>query len=100
MRTVPLGIRLTLALLCICFEAAPQNRRITVTGVLIRAMAIGGESTGWRIQLEYEVSLGSKQVDSIEVDSHDRQQLEKLEKKRISATGQLSRRNGVETGDR
>lgn len=100
MRIVRVGAGLTLALLCMCFEAIPRDQKLTVTGKLIRAVAIGGESTGWAIQLESEISIQGKQVDSIEVDSYEGKKLENLENKRVRATGKLSYRHGVETGDR
>ncbi len=100
MRIIRVGAGLTLALLCMCFEAIPQGQKLTVTGKVIRVMAIGGESTGWAIQLESEISINGKQVDSIEVDSHGSNKLEKLENKHVTATGTPSHRHGVETGDR
>jgi hypothetical protein len=63
-------------------------------------MAIGGESTGWAIQLESEITVDSKQVNSIEVDYLETKKLEKLENKRVRVTGRFSHRHGVETGDR
>jgi heat shock protein HslJ len=74
-------------------------QKITVTGKLTRVMAIGGESTGWAIQLDSEVAVEGKQVSSIEVYSRKTKTLEKLENKRVAATGSLSHRQGVETGE-
>jgi heat shock protein HslJ len=91
---------LSLALLCICFEASPQEQKRTVAGKLIRAMAIGGESTGWAIQFESEVNIEGKQLTSIQVDSSNVKTLQKLENKHVEATGTLFHRRGVETGDR
>jgi hypothetical protein len=54
---------------------------MTVTGKLARVMAIGGESTGWTIQLDSEAAIDGKQVNSIEVDSRKTKRLEKLENK-------------------
>ena len=100
MRIVRIGVGLTVALSCICFETTAQEPKITVTGRLIRALAIGGESTGWVIQVESEISIDGKRVNSIEVDSHDIEKLKKLENKRVRASGKLSHRHGVETGNR
>ncbi len=100
MRIVQIGAGLALALLSICFEAIAPSQKLTVTGKLIRVMAIGGESTGWTIQLESEISIDGKQVDSIEVASHESKELEKLENKRVRATGKLSERHGMETRNR
>jgi heat shock protein HslJ len=63
-------------------------------------MAIGGETTGWVIQLESEITIKGKQVDSIELDYHKTSKLEKLQNQRVQVVGTLSHRQGVETGDR
>jgi hypothetical protein len=100
MRIALTGMSLTLALLCVCFEASPQVEKTTVTGKLILATAIGGESTGWMIQLESALNIDGKQVDSIEIDSPEFDKLEQLQHRRVRATGKLSHRRGVEGGDR
>jgi heat shock protein HslJ len=63
-------------------------------------MALGGESTGWALQLESEATIDGKQVSSIEVDYPKAEKLEKLDNKRVTATGTISHRHGVETGER
>jgi heat shock protein HslJ len=100
MRSARIGIGLTLAICCICFMAAPQEQNITVRGQLTRAMAIGGESTGWAIQLDSETNIDGKQVHSIEIQTQDISQLESLQDKRVRATGKIVHRRGVETGNR
>jgi hypothetical protein len=100
MRIARIGTGLTLVLFCICLSAEMPAQKITVTGKLTRVMAIGGESTGWAIQLDSEATIDSKQVTSIEVDSRKTKRLEKLENKHVEATGALSHRQGVETGER
>jgi heat shock protein HslJ len=89
-----------LALLCICFAATAQEQKITATGKLVRAMAIGGESTGWTIQLDSEIDIGGKQVHSIEVASQDATKLKQFENKHVRASGTISHRHGVERRDR
>jgi hypothetical protein len=50
MRLLRIPTMMHLLLLCICLRAAAQEQKpITVTGKLVRVMAIGGESTGWSI---------------------------------------------------
>jgi heat shock protein HslJ len=100
MRIARIGTGLTPVLLCICLYAKTPAQEMTVTGKLTRAMAIGGESTGWTIQLDSEAAIDGKQVNSIEVDSRKTKRLEKLENKHVEATGLLSHRQGVETGER
>ncbi|HMJ61436.1 MAG TPA: META domain-containing protein [Bryobacteraceae bacterium] len=89
-----------LALFCICFTLISAEQKRTVTGKLTRVMAIGGESTGWAIQLESEINLDGKPVHSIEANSTEIKKFEALENKRVRATGTISHRHGVERGDR
>jgi heat shock protein HslJ len=62
-------------------------------------MTIGGESTGWIVELESATTIDGKQVNSIQVSYPKTDKLEKLKDKRVSATGKLVRRQGVETGE-
>ena len=91
---------LILAILGVHLQAQTPERQTTVTGKLGRVMAIGGESTGWAIQLDSETSIDGKRVDSLEVDYSNTERLEKLADKHVKATGTLSHRKGVETGER
>lgn len=97
MRVLGIG---ALALFSICLAAAPQAQKVTVTGKLARVMAIGGESTGWAIELDAESNIEGKQVHSIEVASQNAARLGPLENKHVRASGKISHRQGVETGDR
>jgi hypothetical protein len=90
-----------MVLACACALATPQAQTtMTVTGTLARAMAIGGESTGWSIQVDPEIAVDGKPVHSIEISYKDAQKLERLKDKRVKATGELTHKHGVETGDR
>ena len=100
MRIARIGSGLAVVLLCICSYAQTPSQTMTVTGTLTRAMAIGGESTGWTIQFDSEVAVDGKPAHSIEVDSRKTKKLEKLDNKHVEATGVLSHRQGVETGQR
>ena len=100
MRIARLTSGLILTLLCISLQAQTPEQKLTVTGKLSRAMAIGGETTGWVIQLESEMTIDGKQVDSIELDYHKTSKLEKLQNQRVQVVGTLSHRQGVETGER
>lgn len=77
----------------------PQ-RTITVKGKLDRVMAVGGESTGWSIHLSEEITIDGKQLTSIEIDFPNAKKLEKLENREVKATGTITYRHGVETGER
>jgi hypothetical protein len=79
-------------------QKAPEE--ITVTGKLSRVMAIGGESTGWSIHLDHPKTIQEKEVDALEIDYPKTKKLEKLENKEVKASGKLTHRHGVETGER
>ncbi len=94
------SMALILGILGVHLQAQTPERQTTVTGKLGRVMAIGGESTGWAIQLDSETTIDDKRVGSIEVDYPNSARLEKLADKHVKATGTLSHRHGVETGER
>ncbi len=93
-----IGICLFLALVCADLQAAPQKQKMTrVTGKLERVVGIGGETTGWAIQLESPLRIEGKPVKSVEI-SGLTELMGKLENKRVEASGKLSYRSGVERG--
>lgn len=100
MRIARLGLTLGLALFCACSQAQEQAHKITVTGELGHVMGMGGETTGWAIQLDSATIFDGKQVHSVEVDAPQTATLEKFENKRVTATGTISHQQGVETGQR
>jgi hypothetical protein len=101
MRIARIGIGLMLLLSCVSLQAAAQEqKKMTVTGKLLRVAAIGGETTGWAIQFDSEITIDGKRVNSVEIDYHETSKLEKLENKPVRAKGTLSQRSGVETHDR
>jgi heat shock protein HslJ len=94
-----IAVRVMLILTCICVMAvAEEQGTTTVTGKLVRVMGIGAESTGWAIELESEISIDGKQVNSIEL-SGVTKKAEKLANERVKVIGKLSHRHGVERGD-
>jgi heat shock protein HslJ len=99
MRITRLSTSLILALVSVYLQAQPPEQKITVIGKLVRAMAIGGESTGWALELESATTIDGKQVTSIQVSYRKTGKLEKLQDKRVKATGKLAHRHGVETGE-
>jgi len=92
------GLLLLAALSGIYWQTQPQEQEITVTGKLVRLMAIGGESTGWVVELESATDIDGKQMNAVQVSYRKTGKLEKLENKRVRATGKLTHRQGVETG--
>jgi hypothetical protein len=99
MRILGLSASVILALACVYLSAQPREQEITVTGKLVRVMAIGGESTGWAIDFESPTLIGGKRVNSIQVSYRKTGKLEKLENKSVKASGKLTYRQGVETGE-
>jgi len=93
-----------LALLLFCLSpnlhAQSDKDKLTVMGKLTRVMAIGGETSGWAIELNPVLTVQGKQVSSIEVVAVDAKKLEPLENKIVKAKGTLSNASGVETGQR
>ena len=99
MRMARLITGLILALVCVYSLAQPAEQEIAATGKLVRAMAIGGGSIGWILELESAVAIDGKPVNSILVSYRKTEQLEKLENARVSVTGKIAHRHGVEKGD-
>ena len=99
MRTARLSIGLILALVSVYLQGQPTEQKITVTGKLVRAMSIGGEATGWALELESATTIDGKPVTSIQISYRKTRKLEKLENKRVEAAGKLAHRHGVETGE-
>lgn len=92
------GAVVIFSVICLCLQLQAQT--ITVGGTLSRAMAIGGESTGWSLQLDAPSTIDGKELHSLEVDYSDKHKLESLDGKHVTARGKISHRHGVETGDR
>lgn len=99
MRIPRLSIGLILALVSVSLQAQSPEQPITLVGKLVRAMAIGGESTGWALELDSATTIGGKQVTSIQVRYGKTGKLEKLQDQHVTATGTLTHPQGVETGE-
>ena len=69
-----------------------------MTGKLVNIMDVGGESTGWAIQLDSAISVDGKQVDAIELDGLTKK-AQNLEDKHVEVVGKLSHRHGAERFD-
>ncbi len=72
-----------------------REKRMTVQGTLQRVVGIGGESTGWAIQLDPPVEIDGRTVTLLEID-HKPERWRQLENKHVEATGRLTFRKGVE----
>jgi malate/lactate dehydrogenase len=100
MRMARASTGLILMLGCVCLHADESDpQKVTLVGTLHRAMAIGGESTGWMVQVDSETTIDGKPISSIEVsDSRKPKQLEDFDNKRVKIAGKVVYRHGVETG--
>ena len=83
-------------------QARPQQtaapKKITITGKLTRVMAIGGETSGWSLELKHQITLEGKKMRSVEVIGPP-EELEKLKGQRVIAEGALVHHTGMERGD-
>jgi heat shock protein HslJ len=100
MRTARILVVLAQLLCCVSLYTTAKSKKVTVTGNLTRVMAVGGESTGWSIELDAEAAIDDKQVHAVEIDYHNAAKLGKLENQRVKAVGEIAHRQGVETGER
>jgi hypothetical protein len=96
---------LSLLLLLAPLSALAQSdsnptKSLSVTGKLSRAMAIGGESTGWSIELDSEITVDGHKVKSLEVQASAAAKLDPLVDKHVSARGKLITLEGPERGKR
>jgi hypothetical protein len=73
-------------------------KKVIVIGKLTRVMAIGGESTGWSLELKRQIALEGKRMRSIEI-SGPAEEFEKLDGQRVRAKGRLIHRTGIERAD-
>ena len=79
-------------------QQTPAPKKITVTGKLIRVMAIGGEASGWSLELKHQITLAGKKMRSVEVTGSP-EELEKLRDQRVTVLGALVHHTGMERGD-
>ena len=68
------------------------------TGKLIRVAAIGGETTGWALDLDKPLQIEGKKLNRITVDPAE-WAMGDFENKRVKIKGILGKRCGVELGE-
>jgi len=81
----------------ISFSRVDAYQSLTLTGTLVRKFAIGGETTGWAIELNIPLQVDGKMLDTIEVDS-DNINMSLFENDTVNITGNLVKRTGIERG--
>ncbi len=79
--------------------AQTSPEKIKITGKLVRMMAIGGESTGWAVQLDEPTPFEGKELRSVLVKFNDPKEGEKYVDKKVKVKGTIAHHHGVETGD-
>jgi hypothetical protein len=79
-------------------QEAPAPKKITIIGKLTRVMAIGGETSGWSLELKHRIMLDGKKMRSVEV-TGPAEELEKLKDQRVRAEGTLAHHTGMERGE-
>ena len=100
MRMKCAGVLVFLLCACVVFAQAAEKNQLRVTGKLTRVMAIGGESTGWAVELDPEVEIQGTKHNSLEISYSKTQKLENLVNKTVVVKGTLLVQPGVERGDR
>jgi hypothetical protein len=70
---------------------------ITVSGKLVKIVAIGGETTGWAVHLDSPMQVEGKRLNRIEIDpGDDNKKIGGLEDQRVKIVGTLEKRHGIE----
>jgi len=81
-------------------KEATSAKPIKITGKLSRVMAIGGESTGWMLDLEPKITVDGKSLESVEIHYSNTEKLQKLDNKIVVVKGTLTVHHTPERGDR
>ena len=79
-------------------QEAPAPKKITIIGKLTRVMAIGGETSGWSVELKHRITLEGKKMRSVEV-TGPFAELEKLKDQLVRAEGVLAHHTGMQRGE-
>ncbi len=70
---------------------------ITVTGVLVTIAAIGGETTGWAVDLDSPLLVEGKKLNRVEIDPGEAgEKTDGLKGRRVEVVGSLGKRFGIE----
>lgn len=92
---------LLLVLLSVPWAAAQKGaprQPLTVTGTLVRVAGIGGETTGWAIQLDSPIEVQGERLETLEV-SGKGGEFARLENRHVRASGVVASRRGVTRGE-
>jgi hypothetical protein len=86
-----------IALFATAASADKQPEELQLSGTVRQVMAIGGETTGWALVLDFETAVGGKIFKEIELDPGDTN-MQKYKGERAVVTGTLKEKTGVERG--
>lgn len=75
-----------------------QPGEIILLGKLTRAVGIGGETTGWSLELKSETTIEDQKLTAIEVSGFAKK-LDKLANQNVKARGFVKHHQGVERKD-
>jgi hypothetical protein len=78
--------------------ANETTTKVTVVGVLSPVVLIGGETTGWMMELTRKLQILGMPTFEIDVDPKG-QTIDKFSEKLVKVTGHLRARSGKERGD-
>jgi hypothetical protein len=88
------------SLLCSFLYAAENREEVTVTGTLVMIAAIGGETTGWGIELDSPLTIEGKTLHVIEIDMMGKKiNLLAFKGDNVKVIGNLVKRHGIERGE-
>lgn len=76
-------------------DSKPQE--LQLSGKVRQVMAIGGETTGWALVLDFETAVGGKIFKEIELDPGDTN-IQQYKGERAVVTGTLKEKTGIERG--
>jgi hypothetical protein len=86
-----------IALFATAAFADSQPEVLQLSGTVRQVMAIGGETTGWALVLDFETAVGGKIFKEIELDPGNTD-MRQYKNKRAVVTGTLKEKTGVERG--
>ncbi|MGC2423640.1 MAG: hypothetical protein WA666_04725 [Nitrospirota bacterium] len=76
-------------------DGTPEE--LQLSGTVRQVMAIGGETTGWALVLDFETAVGGRIFKQIELDPGDTN-MQQYKGERAVVTGTLKDKTGVERG--
>lgn len=77
--------------------ADSKPEELQLSGTVRRVMAIGGETTGWALVLDFETAVGGRIFKEIELDPGDTN-MKQYKDQQVLVTGPLKEKTGIERG--